>query len=138
MNARKKSFLWKTLIFLLALPFYLYMFAKVSFLPMSGELPLQYILIVIASAFSIGYFVHDITGSFMVFIGALVSSIVITTFAVRLPVDMFMGSTSGSFAMIFAMKGILTYALFLVAPFSLPSVVAGCYIRERIFGEVNV
>jgi len=133
---RAKGFLWKIIVFLLALPFYLFMFSKVSFLPIFGELPLQYILIVVAAAFLIGYFVQDLAGSFLVFVLSLFSSMVVTVLLVRLPVEMFMGSASGSFAMIFALKGILTYALFLVAPFSIPSVIAGCYIGDRTLGEI--
>lgn len=129
--------LWKTVVFLSALPFYLYVFFNVSFLPIPGELPFQYILVVIVAAFLIGFYVYDIAGSFLVFATSLASSMVITTLLVRLPMDMFMGSTSGSFAMIFALKGILTYALFLVAPFSIPSVIAGCYMRERTLGEID-
>lgn len=132
---RAKGFPWKITVFLFALPFYLFMFSKVSFLPVFGELPLQYILVIIAAAFLIGFFVHDISGSFLVFITTLFSSMVITILLVRLPVDLFMGSTSGSFAMIFALKGILTYALFLVAPFSIPSIIAGCYMGDRALGE---
>lgn len=134
---RAKASSWKILIFLLSLPFYLYMFLKVSFLPVFGELPLQYILVIVAAAFLIGFFAHDIAGSFLVFALSLVSSVIIIVLLVRVPVDMFMGSTSGSFAMIFALKGILTYALFLVAPFSIPSVIAGCYVRERTLGEID-
>jgi len=132
-----KNFIWKTTVLFLSLPLYIYLFFKASFSSISGELPLQYILIIVAAGFLIGFFVHDISSAFIVFASSLISSMAITTFLVKLPVDTFISSISGSVAAVIALKGILTYTLFLVAPLSLPSVIGGCYVRDRTLGEPN-
>ena len=132
-----KSFIWKTTVLFLSLPLYIYLLFKAAFSSISGELPLQYILIIVVAGFLIGFFVHEISSAFIVFASSLICSIAITTFLVKLPVDTFISSISGSVTAIIALKGILTYVLFLVAPLSLPSVIGGCYVRDRTLGEPN-
>ncbi|MCD6209093.1 MAG: hypothetical protein J7J67_02775 [Thermoproteales archaeon] len=111
-------------ILLCAIPLY-----KASFL----EIPSVFeLFLLILASFLTGFQTASLNKAFIIFYASYFISVIGTILAVRLPLDIYMGSFAGDLATIVIARNVAFFSFIIVLPITVIFLVIGTYIGEKL------
>jgi len=93
--------------------------------------PLDFFLLLLASILT-GLEIANLSKAFVTFYTSYFMSVILTIIAVRIPLDIFMGSLAGDLATIVVARNIVFFSFLTALPFTVIFLVLGTYLGEKI------